>query len=90
MPNRLAELRAVARVRRGRAFSLSALAERIGVNRQTLATWERGDGAVPSVVQALALARELGVSVEELGFGERCTPSEYQKSAPDEGTDTTP
>ena len=67
-PNRLAELRAVARVRHGSAFTQEELAARVGVSRPTLASWEAGD-TVPTIVQAVALARELGASLDELGYG---------------------
>ena len=66
--NRIAELRAVARVRRGDEFTQEALAGRLGITRQTLASWEQGL-TEPTVSQAVALAHEFGVPVEDLGFG---------------------
>ncbi len=65
--NRIAELRAVKRVRHGRDFSQEGLARRIGVTRQTLASWEQG-ATQPSITQAIAIAHALGVTVEELGY----------------------
>ncbi|MEZ5123130.1 MAG: helix-turn-helix transcriptional regulator [Solirubrobacterales bacterium] len=54
-----------ARIRAG--LTQAALGERSGVSRQTVAAIETGRHA-PSVVAALAIARVLGASVEDL-FG---------------------
>jgi len=59
--NRLKEIRA----RHG--LTQAALAERAGVSRKTINTVENGV-FVPSVLLALALARTLGTTVEELFF----------------------
>ena len=69
VPNRIAEHRAVARVRHGSAFTQAALAVRLGVARSTVARWERGS-LEPTVSQAQAIARELGVTLDDL-FGDR-------------------
>lgn len=67
--NRIAEIRAVARVRHGQDFTLDRLSERLGVSRQTLASWEAGK-TEPTISQAVALSDALGCTVEELGYGE--------------------
>jgi len=48
----------------------AALAERVGVTRQTIIAIERG-GYVPSVALALLLATELSIAVERLFWLER-------------------
>jgi transcriptional regulator with XRE-family HTH domain len=53
----------------GSVYSREAVARRIGVSVASLQRWEAGD-TTPSVVDAMALARDLGVSVEQLGFRE--------------------
>lgn len=50
-------------------YTQKALASRLGVDVATLVRWEAGI-TTPTPRHARALARELGVSVEELGFGE--------------------
>jgi transcriptional regulator with XRE-family HTH domain len=49
------------------AFTLEALARRLGVSTSTLVRWEAG-ASRPTRRHARALARELGVSVDELGL----------------------
>ena len=48
----------------------AALAERVGVTRQTIIAIERG-GYVPSVALALLLATELSIAVERLFWLDR-------------------
>ncbi len=55
----------LAAVRKSRGVSASDLAQRIGVSRQTIYAIEAGT-YVPNTEVTLRLARELGVSVEEL------------------------
>ncbi len=56
----------VVRARRKEAgLTQQALAEAVGVSRQTIISMETGDYA-PSVYLALKVARSLGASVEEL------------------------
>jgi putative transcriptional regulator len=52
-------------VRLERNFTQEALADAVGVTRQTIIAIEKGKFG-PTVTLALALARELGVSVEYL------------------------
>ncbi len=49
------------------ASTLEALARRLGVSTSTLVRWESG-ATRPRKRHARALARELGVSVDELGL----------------------
>lgn len=49
------------------AFSISAVARRVGVTETALRRWESG-AARPRKRHARALARELGVQVEDLGL----------------------
>jgi putative transcriptional regulator len=62
--------RKVAQARQRAGLSQPALAERIGVGRQTIARIEAGR-QTPSVTIALARAREFGKTVEQLFGGER-------------------
>lgn len=57
--NRLSELR------RKRGFSQEGLAEKLGVSRQAVSKWERGE-ASPDTDNLIALARLYGVSIDEL------------------------
>jgi putative transcriptional regulator len=68
MPTRKRSRVATARERAG--LSQPALAERVGASRPTIARIETG-GHAPSVTLALAIARELGESVEDLFGGGR-------------------
>ncbi|HZT82239.1 MAG TPA: helix-turn-helix transcriptional regulator [Gemmataceae bacterium] len=49
------------------AFSQEALARRLGVSARTVARWEAGESK-PRKRHARALARELGVDVDDLGL----------------------
>jgi len=49
------------------AFTQEAVARRVGVTVNTLRSWETG-AVKPRKRHARALARELGVSVEDLGL----------------------
>lgn len=53
--------------RRRAKLTQSQLAERIGCPQNYISRWERG--TEPSIGDALALARELGVPVERIRFG---------------------
>lgn len=52
-------------IEHGDAFSQENFATRIGVSRQTLSSWERGD-TEPLLSQAHAMAEALGVTIDEL------------------------
>jgi transcriptional regulator with XRE-family HTH domain len=72
MGNRIREIRE----ERGRPFrkgtgpfTVIDLARRVGVSDKTLRSWEQGASS-PTDRHARALARELGVTVEELGLDE--------------------
>lgn len=79
VPNRLRELREErARLlyglpegpitpRQAGLFTIAALAQRVGVGERTLRYWEAGLTS-PTSRHRRALARELGVTVEELGL----------------------
>jgi putative transcriptional regulator len=60
----------VAQARRRAGLTQPQLAEKVGVSRPTIARIETS-GHAPSVTIALAIARELGESVESLFGGER-------------------
>ena len=64
---RIRELREALAAKYPSAFAASAVADRVGVDSRTLRRWERGE-ATPTRRHARALAREFGVSVEELGL----------------------
>jgi transcriptional regulator with XRE-family HTH domain len=65
--SRLRDHREALRKRFGTTYSLIAVAQRAGIAERSLAGYEAGERE-PSVTVALALARELGVTVEQLGF----------------------
>ena len=52
-------------LRKKRNLTQEALAEKIGVSRQTIAKWETGESA-PDIAMASALSRELEVSLDEM------------------------
>lgn len=52
-------------LRKNNRFSQDELAERIGVTRQAISKWERGDG-LPDLYNIKSLANVFGVSVDEL------------------------
>jgi len=67
MPNRIRELRLErAKVAPG-AFTIAALAIRLGVTEWTVRAWEH-DRSRPTARHARRLAKEFGVAVEELGL----------------------
>jgi transcriptional regulator with XRE-family HTH domain len=49
------------------AFTMAALSRRVGVSDKTLRSWEQG-ASRPTARHARALARELGVTVDDLGL----------------------
>jgi transcriptional regulator with XRE-family HTH domain len=53
--------------RQARLFTIAALAQRVGVGERTLRYWEAGV-TLPTRRHQRALARELGVTVDELGL----------------------
>lgn len=59
----------VHRLRRAKGLTRTELGERLGVSRQRVGNWERGLNT-PALGMLLGLARELGVTVDELITGE--------------------
>ena len=55
------------------AFTLAAVAKRVGVTEAAMRRWEMGTSR-PRARNLRALARELGVSVEQLGFRDAPAP----------------
>jgi molybdate-binding protein/DNA-binding XRE family transcriptional regulator len=70
-------------LREERGYSQAELARRVGVTRQALSLVESGQ-VVPSTVQALRLARVLGVPVESLFYEESIDEHTLAAAAPDE------
>lgn len=62
---RLYKLRRHAWVDYGEAFSQENFAQRVGVSRQTLSSWENGE-TEPLISQAATMAKLLGVTIDEL------------------------
>ena len=52
-------------LRKKAEFTQEQLAEKIGVSRQAIANWEKGD-SVPDITKCIALADLYGVSVDDL------------------------
>jgi DNA-binding XRE family transcriptional regulator len=67
MPNRIRELRLERAAMAPGAFTLAALAMRLGVSEWTVRAWEHGRSR-PTARHARRLAREFGVSVDALGL----------------------
>jgi DNA-binding XRE family transcriptional regulator len=65
--NQIAEIRTALMERIGDRYTQVAVAKRLGVATWTLSRWESGE-AQPRVLDAINLARDLGVTVEQLGF----------------------
>jgi DNA-binding XRE family transcriptional regulator len=74
--------------RRARGLSQQQVAEMAGVSRQAISLWESGEHD-PSLRVAFALARALGMTIEELfGPGERAEPVAARPVAPMGGEET--
>jgi transcriptional regulator with XRE-family HTH domain len=69
---RIRELREGLAAKFPSAFAVGAVADRVGVDPRTLRRWERGE-ATPTHRHARALAREFGVSVEDLELDQEST-----------------
>ena len=65
----------LAKLRKSRGYSQEALAEKLGVSRQTVAKWEAGD-SVPDLELAASVSRVFGVSLDSLtdNVSGHCTP----------------
>ena len=72
--NRLYELR------KKNGLSQEELADKLGISRQAVSKWERGNG-FPDVSLLMPVCEELNVSVNELLSGEKLQEEEYQKKA---------
>jgi transcriptional regulator with XRE-family HTH domain len=59
----------ITRLRRARRWSRSMLAEKLGVSRDRVSKWERGEN-VPPLKVLLAMSGVLGLSLDELVKGE--------------------
>lgn len=58
------------KLRRAKGLSQEALGDMVGVTRQTVSKWERGD-STPELEKLVELARVFGVSLDELAGMER-------------------
>jgi DNA-binding transcriptional regulator YiaG len=67
VPNRIRQRRLELAKQHPQAFSAAAVARQLGVSDWTVRSWEM-DRTRPNKRHAKALARLLGVSVEELGL----------------------
>jgi transcriptional regulator with XRE-family HTH domain len=65
--NDIATIRRGLQARLGDHYSQRAVAARVGVSPNTLSRWEKY-ALMPSAMAAVTLARDLGVTVEQLGF----------------------
>lgn len=72
--------------RKKTGLSQEALAERIGVSRQSISKWETGD-ASPDISKLPLLAREFGVTIDWL-LSDETTPEAEPAAAPDEAAGT--
>jgi transcriptional regulator with XRE-family HTH domain len=60
----------IARLRRRKGWDRAALARKLGVSRDRIAKWERGENAPPLEI-LVALRRLLGATLDELVTGRR-------------------
>jgi transcriptional regulator with XRE-family HTH domain len=74
--NRLYELR------KNQGLSQEELAEKLGVSRQAVSKWERGE-ASPDTDNLIALAKIYGLSLDELIFGEKQENKQEAQSTED-------
>ena len=70
----------IAECRRNKGLTQAALGERLGVSNKTVSRWENGN-YMPDIEMLQLLAKEFGVSMEELLAGERNT-AENDTAAP--------
>ena len=65
----------ITRLRTAKGFSQGALAEELGVSRQSVSKWET-DASVPELDKLVKMAKLFGVTLDELVTGEPFTPPE--------------
>ncbi|MBQ7943654.1 MAG: helix-turn-helix transcriptional regulator [Lachnospiraceae bacterium] len=70
----------IAEERKRKSYTQKELAEILGISDKTISKWERGNG-FPEVSLLLPLCNELGITVNELLFGERLQEVDYKKKA---------
>ena len=78
--NRLFELR------KNHGLSQEELAEKLGVSRQAVSKWERGE-ASPDTDNLIALAKLYGLSLDELIFGERKESAQSEEPPEESSTE---
>src|SRR5438270_8228531 len=78
--NRIREMREVLRERFGAYYSIRACAQRAGIAERAWTGYERGE-SMPPADTAVAIARILGVTVEQLDF-RRVDPDREPRAAP--------
>lgn len=70
-------------LRKAHNLSQEELAERLGVSRQAVSKWERGE-ASPDTDNLIALAKIYGISLDELIFGEKQAEDESSEDQVEE------
>lgn len=71
----------IAGLRRREGLTQEALGEKLGVSNKTVSRWENGN-YMPDIEMLPLLAKEFGVSIEELLAGERLS----EEDAPEKGS----
>lgn len=69
--------------RKAFGFSQEELAEKLGVSRQAVSKWERGESS-PDTENLIALAKLYGISLDELVFGEEKKNEKKESEEKDE------
>ncbi len=69
----------LAAMRKEKGYSQEELAEKLGVSRQAVSKWERGE-ASPDTDNLIALANLYGVTLDELVHGKVCTGNKQKES----------
>lgn len=59
-------------LRKKAGFTQEQLAEKVGVSRQAIANWEKGENT-PDIIKCIALADLYGVSIDELAGHSECS-----------------
>ena len=71
----------ITRLRTAKGMSQGALAEALGVSRQSVSKWET-DGSIPELEKLINMAKLFEVSIDELVTGEPFTPPEAPPAPP--------
>ncbi len=75
--------------RKAAGLSQEELAEKIGVSRQAVSKWERGESS-PDTENLIAIARLYGISLDELVFGQTAAEKDKEAHVENDKVDISP